>query len=184
MVKKGSEAEVAASTFEKTTVERQLYRCYFQSWHPNCVGSDEPAAWIELFEDTTKVMIGEDVGIDFSPFIDPEGKQFKMAAPVESSIRDYEGCGVTKLPAGACMQWQFDHLVQYSCGDVTVCFIVVKIPGTPPPTMWHPGRKAKPEGQTSADVEKLVRAKFFLGPDSVLRMPWMPCWFNTSIVVL
>jgi hypothetical protein len=189
VVKKRSEAEVAAGTFEKTTVERELYRCYFQSWHPNCVGSDEPAAWIELFEDTTKVMISEDVGIDFSPFIDPEGKHFKMAAPVESSIRDYEGCGVMKLPGGACMQWQFDQLVQYSCGDVKVCFIVVKIPGTPPPTVWHPERKAKPEVQTSADVEKLVRAKFFLGPDSVLRMPgnpwvpWTPCWFNTSIVV-
>ncbi len=55
----------------------------------------------------------------------------------------------------------------------------MKIPGTPPPTDCSPDHKAKPEVQTSADVEKLVRAIFFIMPDTVLTMP---CWFTASIM--
>jgi hypothetical protein len=188
-VKMKNDAAKAANTFEKVTVEKELYRCYCQAWdidksvwHQN----DEKNAWVELTEDFNKIELGPNMGMVICPFIDPAGKTFTMgscmmhgAAPTEPTIRDYDGCGVIDVPVGTSLTWQFDHVVQYSCGDVKVCFIVVKIPGTPPPTIWHPDRKAKPEVQTSADVEKLVRAKFFIMPHRALTMP---CWFTASMV--
>ena len=184
IVKRRNDAELAATTFEKKRMVKELFRCYFQAWNPENPWDNETHVWTEMVEDTNKVMITSDVGIIISPFIDPQFTTFSLA-PVgaagtpDPSIRDYDGCGVRNLPAGTTMQWQFDHLVQYTCGDVKVCFLVVKVPGTPPPTVWHPHRKAKPEVQTTADVEKLVRAKFYIAPGKVLTTP---SWFGASIV--
>ena len=184
IVKKRNDAELAATTFEKKRMVKGLFRCYFQAWNPENRWDNETHVWTEMVEDSNKIMLTSDVGIIICPFIDPEFTTFSLvpvgaAGTPDPSIRDYDGCGVRNLPAGTTMQWQFDHLVQYTCGDVKVCFIVVKVPGTPPPTIWHPHRKAKPEVQTTADVEKLVRAKFYMTPGKVLTAP---SWFGASSV--
>jgi hypothetical protein len=183
------DAAIAANTFEKVAGGQELFRCYCQAWDIDKSAldqNDEKNAWVEITEDFNTIELGPTMGMVIHPFIDPAGKTFKMgscmmhgAAPTEPTIRDYDGCGVYDVPVGTSLTWQFDHVAQYSCGDKKVCFIVVKIPGTPPPTACNPDRKAKPEIQTSADVETLVRAKFFILPDTVLTMP---CWFNASIM--
>jgi len=94
------------------------------------------------------------------------------------TICDYDGCGLD-VPIHTTIQWHFDRLANYTCGDVNVSFIVVKVPGTPPPTIWNPKRKAEPADQTQEDVEKLVRAKFFIKPGRVMTQP---CWFGASII--
>jgi hypothetical protein len=142
--------------------------------------------WVELTEDTHNCKLVDNCGLVISPFVDPEGKKFKMvrikwtgdAPPPVPTICDYDGCGVD-VPISSTIQWHFDRLVNYTCGDVNVSFIVVKIPGTPPPTIWNPKRNAEPADQTQDDIEKLVRAKFFIRPERVLTQP---CWFGASII--
>ena len=186
IVKKRNDAELAATTFEKGAVVKEVFRCYFQAWNPETPWDNETQHWCELTEHHNKIELAPDYGVVICPFVDAAGKKFEMmscmvsgAAPAEPTIRDYDGCGVVDLPAGTTMQWQFDRLVEYTCGDANFSFIVVKIPGIPPPTIWHPNRKAKPEVQTTADVEKLVRAKFYMTPGKVLTAP---SWFGASSV--
>jgi hypothetical protein len=98
VVKKRNDAELAATTFEKRTTEKQLYRCYFQAWDPESPWDNETNAWIEMMEDTNKVMITAELGIIVCPFIDPEFKTFSLvplgaAGTADPSIRDYDGCG-------------------------------------------------------------------------------------------
>jgi hypothetical protein len=77
------------------------------------------------------------------------------------------------------MQWQFDKVVHYTYEDVHMSFIVVKIPGTPPPNFWNEHHTSQPETQSSDDVEKLVRAKFHMSPTTKMHEP---CWVERSIV--
>jgi hypothetical protein len=70
-------------------------------------------------------------------------------------------------------------MVEYTYDDVHVSFIVVKVPGSPPPNFWNASLKEQPEKQSSDDVEKLVRAKFHIPPTA----EWQgPCWLHNSII--
>ena len=187
IVKKRNDAELTATTFEKITVDKEVFRCYLQVFHTNKPWDEQKYPWLEMVQDDEKIKIADNCCLLIHPFVDPQGKVFKMEPEMVTNgvaignptIRDYDGCGVVDLPISSTIQWQFDRLVNYTCGDVNVSFIVVKIPGTPPPTIWNPKRKAEPADQTQEDVEKLVRAKFFIRPERVMTQP---CWFGASII--
>jgi hypothetical protein len=123
------------------------------------------------------------VGINIFPFIDRNKSPtlFRMVpfGNAKPYIRDNNGCGVVDLPVGSSIQWQFDRMVEYTYDDVHVSFIVVKVPGSPPPNFWNASLEAKPEKQSSDDVEEIVRAKFHIPPTA----EWQgPCWLHGSII--
>ena len=171
-------AALAANTFTQRAVQVEDFRCYVQLYEAGKPWTAEENLWEEVLAPSHKLNIGVVIfpSVDISP-----ATHYKMMpfGDIEPTIRDYHGCGVSNLPTGGSLEWRFDHIVHFATDKVEASFIVVKVPGSPPPTMWNGSASAQPEIQTSADVEKLVRAKFFVRPNEKMDKP---CWLDHSIV--
>ena len=180
-IKKGRDAALAANTFTKQVVEVEDFRCFVQMIKKEYKWTLEENPWEEVLPPSYKLDIYSSSGVLIFPSVDRLSTLYKMVpfGKAEPTIRDYDSCGVSHMSAGSSLEWHFDHEVNYVCGDEHTAFIVVKIPGTSPPSLWDSSSTAVPETLTSLDVEKIVRAKFFIEHDDKLDKP---CWLDKTIV--
>ena len=178
-IEKTLAAALHAGTFTKKTIEKEDFRCFIQvqnlnkkAWYPR------ENLWQEIRDDEFKLAISDKGGIKIMPFVDNDGKLFKMIpyGPAEPKITDVFGCGVCDLAPGSSMQWQFDNPVEYSCGGAHVTFIVVKISHVPP---CNGSLAREPDQHMSLEIEDLVRAKFHLPIDQDYNGPF---WSGTNII--
>ena len=179
-INKGRDAALAANTFTKQAVEVDNFRCFIQVYdHGRYTLEEYP--WEEILAPSYKVNVNGSSGLFIFPSVDHLATLYKMVpfGNAEPTIRDYDSCGVSDMSAGSSLEWHFDREVNYVCNNEHVSFIVVKIPGTRPPTLWDSRPAAVPETLTSLDVEKIVRAKFFIAHDEKLEEP---CWIKDPIV--
>jgi hypothetical protein len=78
IVKKRNDAELAATTFEKITVDKEVFRCYLQAFDTNRPWATQKNPWVELSRDTHNISLADDCGLAISPFVDPEGEKFQI----------------------------------------------------------------------------------------------------------
>ena len=185
-VRKASAAALAANTFAKKVVQVQDFRCYVQTYYPGKPWTAQEYPWEEVLPPSYRLTIGNlSGGVFIFPSVDTYSRRYKMVpfGDTDPAIRDYYYCGASGLPVGSStgssFEWRFDHQVRFSSDEQEMSFMVVKVPGSPPPSLWNGSAADEPEIQTSLDVEKLVRAKFFIQPDEKLEKP---CWLNTTVV--
>ena len=171
--KKAEAAALAANTFTKKVVEKDNFRCFVQVYKEGAYWTLEENAWKEVSAPSYKLHFSSSAGLLILPSFDPESLLYKMIpfGKEEPTIRDSDNCGVYEMAAGSSLEWKFDREVNYFCVNERVSFIVVKIPDSPAACHWG--------HMTSDDVENIVRAKFFIGPDEKKHKP---CWYNGTIV--
>lgn len=175
-VKKAEAAALAANTFTKKVVEKDMqdnFRCFVQVYKEGAYWTLEENAWKEVSTPSYKLHFSSSAGVLILPSFDPESLLYKMIpfGKEEPTIRDCDNCGVFEMAAGGSLEWNYDREVNYFCGNERASFIVVKIPDIS--AGCHCGR------MSSDYVEKIVRAKFFIGPDEKKHKP---CWYNGTIV--
>jgi hypothetical protein len=180
-IKKSSAAALATNTFTKQVVEVEDFRTYVQVYDSRKPYTLEECAWEEVLGPSHKINVDCSSGVVIFPSVDVSpATHYKMMpfGNIEPTIRDYHGSGVSDLQAGSSLEWRFDQHVYFTTDNLEVYFMVVKIPGSPPPSVWNRSTSAQPEIQTSLDVEKLVRAKFFIRTNEKMEEP---CWYRTTI---
>lgn len=156
---KATAAALAANTFTKRAVQVEEFRCYVQVFDAGKPWTPEENLWEEVLAPSHKLNIGVVIfpPVDISP-----STHYKMMpfGDIEPNIWDYHGCGVSNLPAGGSLAWRFDHIVHFATDKIEASFIVVKVPGSPPPTMWNGS------GQLSQRSRRLWTSRSSCAPSS------------------
>jgi len=117
-------------------VEVEDFRCFIQVYDGGKYTLEENP-WVEILAPSFKLDIHASSGLFIFPNFDHLSTLYKMVpfGNGEPTIRDYDSCGVTGMSAGSSLEWHFDREVNYTSNNdaCQMSFIVVKIPGTPPP---------------------------------------------------